>query len=491
MQEHLPVLQVVVPMVAAPVCVLLRRRALVLPFSIAVTWATLAVAIALLVRVLDEGVLRYALGGWAAPWGIEYRVDPLSAFVSLFVAGLGAVVLTFAPRSIAKEIPTDRQHFFCTSYLLCVTGLLGIAITGDLFNLFVFLEISALSSYALISQGPSRQALFAAFKYLLLGTIGATFILIGVGLMYMMTGTLNMEEMVTRLDPERMSRTVLVAFAFLTVGICLKMALFPLHMWLPNAYAYAPSVVTAFLAATATKVSVYVGLRFVFTIFKTPFAFELLPLDAILMPMALLGIFVTSTIAIFQRNLKRLLAYSSLAQIGYMVLGTSFASVAGLTGGIVHLFNHALTKGALFLAVGCMVYRLGSADLDDLRGVGRRMPMTTLLWVVAGLSLIGVPATAGFISKWYLIEAALDAEAWPVAVLILLSSLLAVVYVWRFVETAYFGEAEPTSDAREAPLSLLVPTAVLVAATVYFGLFTSASADVAQRAAEVLLEAQP
>jgi multicomponent Na+:H+ antiporter subunit D len=251
-------------------------------------------------------------------------------------------------------------------------------------------------------------------------------------------------------------------------------------------------VVTALLAATATKVSVYILLRFVFTVYGTPFAFEAMPLDRILMPLALVGIVVASTVAIFQRNVKRMLAYSSVAQIGYMVLGISFASVTGLTAGIVHLFNHALIKGGLFLAMGCMALRVGSVEIDDLRGIGRRMPLTTLAWALGGLGLIGVPVTAGFVSKWYLVNAAWERGWWPVAMLVLASSLLALVYVWRVIEVAYFEK--PADDApaiREAPLSMLLPTWVLIGASLYFGLWTSLPVGAARRAAETLLGVLP
>ena len=486
MAGQLPILQIVVPLVAAPLCMLLRRSAVASGFSMAVSWATFGISLALLQQVLRGGVLSYQLGGWAAPWGIEYRIDTLGALMLVLVAAIGAIVLAFAPKSVAREIPHDRHPLFYTAFLLCLTGLLGIIITGDLFNLFVFLEISSLSSYALIALGSGRRALTAAFQYLILGTIGATFILIGIGLMYSMTGTLNMVDMASRLQAGPGLRTVLVAFAFFSVGVGLKMALFPLHLWLPNAYTYAPSVVSALLAATATKVSIYILLRFVFTVYGARFAFETVELDRILMPLALVGIFVASTVAVFQRNIKRMLAYSSVAQIGYIVLGISLASVSGLTAGIVHTFNHALTMGGLFLAMGCIALRLGSVDIDDLRGIGRTMPLTMFAWTVGGLGLIGVPFTAGFVSKWYLIGAAWEKGWWPVAVLVLLSSLLALVYVWRVIEIAYF---QPPADPqiREAPAAMLIPTWVLIGATIYFGVWTRFPTDVARRAAEMLL----
>ena len=249
-------------------------------------------------------------------------------------------------------------------------------ITGDAFNLFVFLEISSLSSYVLIAMGKDRRALTASYQYLVLGTIGATFIVIGIGLLYAETGTLNMADLAKRLADQPLSRTIGAAFGFLVVGISLKLALFPLHLWLPNAYTYAPSVVSAFLAATATKVALYVLLRFLFTIFNVKLSFGVMPLDTILLVLAVIAMFAASAVAIFQTNLKRMLAYSSVAQIGYMVLGISFANVNGLAAGIIHLFNHALMKGGMFLALGCIFYRIASVNINDMAGMGRRMPWT-------------------------------------------------------------------------------------------------------------------
>ena len=486
---HLPALQIVLPLIAAPLCLLLRRGALAWALSLIVSLAALVIAAMLLAQVLDSGPISYELGGWEPPWGIEYRVDVLNAFVLLIVAAVGAVTLPYARRSVAQEVPESMQGGFYTALLLCLTGLLGVVITGDAFNLFVFLEISSLSSYVLISLGKDRRALTAAFQYLIMGTIGATFIVIGIGLLYMVTGTLNMADLATRIPALEGNRAVLAAFAFITVGATLKLALFPLHFWLPNAYAYAPSAVTAFLAATATKVSIYILLRFFFTVFGPLFEAEDVTLQLVIIPLSVIAILVCSTVAIYQSNVKRMLAYSSIAQIGYMMLGIGFASVAGLTGGIVHLFNHAATKGALFLALGCVVLSLGSCRLDDLAGLGKRMPLTAFSFVIGGLSLIGVPLTAGFISKWYLVQAAVEKDAWWVAAAVLFGSLLAIVYVWRVVEVMYLRpvpEGAPTGP-QEAPWSMLVPTWFLTAGSIYFGIETSLNVGMARAAAQALL----
>ena len=490
--DQLPALFIVIPVIAAPVAVLLPRGRLPWLLATVVSWVVLVLAALVLGRVLDAGTLSYTMGGWAPPWGIELRIDPLNALVVLIVAAIGAVVMPFARLSVLDEIGEPRSPLFYCLFLLTYMGLLGIAVTGDIFNMFVFLEISSLSSYALIALGRDRRALTAAYQYLIMGTIGATFFLIGVGLLYSLTGTLNIADLAGRLPEVGGARTAHTAFAFLVAGVGLKLALFPVHLWLPNAYAFAPSVVSAFIAATATKVAVYVLLRVLFTVFGADYSFDYMPLTPVLMSLAIVGIVATSLTALNQRDAKRLLAYSSVAQIGYMVVGLSFATQAGLTAAITHIFNHALMKGALFLALGAVAYRIGSTRIDALAGLGRAMPWTMSAFAIAGLSLIGVPLTAGFISKWYLVVAALEQGWWWLAAIVLATSLIAVMYVWKIVEAAWLRELPPQhATLREAPLALLVPVWMLTAANIWFGIDTRLSAGIAARAAEMLLGGAP
>jgi multicomponent Na+:H+ antiporter subunit D len=485
---NLPALQVVIPLVSAPVCLLLRNPRHAWACALIVSWLVLAVAILLVQSVFAGGTISYAIGAWATPWGIEYRVDMAGALMILIIATIGAVVMPFARHSIQHEIPKKNTGLFYTCYLLCLTGLLGIVVTGDAFNLFVFLEISSLSSYVLISLGSTRRALTAAYQYLVMGTIGATFILIGVGLLYMMTGTLNMVDLSQRLPDVLDTRTIRVAFAFVTVGVSIKLALFPLHLWLPNAYTFAPSVVSAFIAATATKVGVYVLLRFFFTVFGVRFSFDAMHVGEILMPLAIAAILIASLVAVFQNNVKRMLAYSSVAQIGYIILGISLASAAGVSAGMIHLFNHAMIKGALFLAMGCIFLRLGSVDLRDMHGLARQMPWTMAAFVAGGLSLIGIPLTAGFISKWYLVSAALADGYWPLAVLVLVSSLLALIYIWRVVEAVYFHvPGAAMHKVREAPAVMLIPVWLLIGINLYIGVDASLVTGIASRGADILI----
>ncbi len=486
--SNLPALQVVIPLLGALVCALLRRGSAAWFLTMLICLIMPVISIYLLVSVLDSGPISYSMGGWAPPFGIEYKVDVFNAFILVLVSSIGAVVLPYARLSVASEIKPEDRSWFYAMFLLCLTGLLGITITGDAFNAFVFLETSSLSTYVLIAMGRDRRALLAAYQYLILGSIGATFYIIGVGIIYTLTGTLNFADLAARIPEIEQTRSILAAAAFIVVGISLKFALFPLHVWLPNAYAYAPSTVSAFLASTATKVALYLLIRFLFSIFGIEIVTDKLALTDILIILSLAAMLGASTVAIFQHDVKRLFAYSSVAQIGYITLGIALANQAGLTGSLVHIFNHAIIKGALFLAVGAVVYRIGSAEIDDFSGLGKKMPVTMGCLLIGGLGLIGVPGTAGFISKWYLAVGAIDAGYIWLVFLLVLSSLLALIYVGRIVEVVWFRDPGPNLDGvKEAPLSLLLPAAAMAAATIYFGIETSQSVGIAAQAVETLL----
>ena len=488
---HLPALQVVIPLIGALLAGFLRRGATAFWLALAVTWLMPVISGAMLWQVLTAGPISYAMGSWPPPFGIEYRVDLLNAFVLILVSSVGAVIMPFARRSVALELDEGREAWFYCMFLLCLTGLLGITVTGDAFNAFVFLEISSLSTYVMIATGLDRRALLAAFQYLVMGTIGATFYVIGIGFLYLLTGSLNFVDIAQRLaavGPDQYNAMV-VALAFITVGVGLKLALFPLHAWLPNAYAYAPSFATAFLAASATKVAVYLLIRLYYSVFGQAVDFAALPISEAIIVLSVAAMFVASAVAIFETNLKRMLAYSSVAQIGYVTLGIGLANQAGLTGGLVHLFNHAVMKATLFVALGCVFFRIGSVSLNEIAGLGRRMPVTMTAFTIAGLGLIGAPGTVGFISKWYLAVGALDSGSWLLVFLIVASSLISVVYVWRVVEVVWFRE--PTSKAviaaSDPPASMLLPLVALAVATIYFGIDTRFTAGIAGKAAAMLI----
>lgn len=485
--DHLPVLQVMISFVAAPLIVVLGWRALAWPIAFAASILSLIVSVLLIQATMDGAVISYHLGGWRPPIGIELRIDAANALVLLLISATATVVMPFARASIAHEVPDKHHTLFWACFMLCLTGLLGIVATGDAFNVFVFLEISSLSTYVLVAMGAHRdkRALTAAYDYLIMGTIGATFFVIGIGFLYMATGTLNMADIADRIADQGMSRTVQAAFVFIVVGMGLKVAIYPIHLWLPNAYNYAPSAVTTFLAATATKAALYVLIRFMFSVFQPDFVGLSNILPYVIAPLALLAMFAASLIAAFQNNFKRMLAYSSLAQIGYMLLGVAMFSPTGLTATLSHMINHGITKAALFMAVGALVFRAGTTFYDKIAGLGRTMPLTGAAAVVGGLSLIGVPGTAGFVSKWELVQGAFENGWWWMALLIVASSLLTVVYIWRLIETLYL--AEPVVQTREATLWFVIPMWVAAGACIWFGFDTRITIDMAYAAAEALM----
>ncbi len=487
---HLPALQVIVPMLSAPLILLLKPRGLAWAGATVVSLLSFAIAFNMSLVGADGGQLTYVMGGWEAPYGIALSVGAFSSLILLIVTGASACALLAAKPSVDMQIEEDRQPLFYSAWLLALAGLTGIAVSADAFNIFVFMEISSLASYVLIAGGPDRRALPAVFKYLIMGTIGATFYLIGIGLVYMMTGTLNLADMEARIGEVTDLNPIFVAAGFITIGLALKAAVFPLHVWLPNAYTQSPHIVTAFLAACATKVAIYVLIRFDFFVFQSNFDRHDFQFSLFLMPLALLGILVASAVAMFEGHIKRLLAVSSVAQIGYIILGASFITEAGLTASGVHLFNHALAKGGLFLAIAGLACRYSDLRLDRLAGAARSMPLTAAAMVVCGFSLVGVPGTAGFISKWLLIQAALGQG--PIAgilvVVILVSSLMAFVYVWRIVETLYRNPVEDVvENVREAPMPLLLVAWLLALANIGFGLFPQFPLVLSQSAAELLL----
>lgn len=486
--EQLPILQILVPFVSAPLIVFIGNRTIAWWITFLVSLISLLISINLLLLVNDGSIISYHIGGWAPPIGIEYRVDALNAFVLVLITLISTIVAPYAYKSVGNEIPKEHHTLFYAAYLLCVTGLMGVVITGDVFNVFVFLEISSLASYVLISLGSHRdkRALTSAFNYLIIGTIGATFFVIGIGLLYMVTGTLNMIDMAGLLEGKSSSSTVRSAFAFIIVGVGLKLAIYPLHIWLPKAYTFAPSFITAFLAATATKVAIYILLRFMFTIFRPSFLEELNVLNFVILPLSIAAMIIASMIAIFQKDFKGLLAYSSIAQVGYILLGISIMSESGLTAAIIHLFNHGITKVALFMVAGAYVIKRGGSLLTNLQGAGFTMPWTSAATVVGCLSLIGVPGTAGFISKWILVEAAIENGKWPLAIVIIFSSLLAVVYCGRLIETLYFKNGNDETVVNEAPLTMLISIWIASLACIYFGLSTDITISVSDLAAKML-----
>jgi multicomponent Na+:H+ antiporter subunit D len=449
----------------------IRRRLAYPVFWLFLAASTLASLFGLQ-QVLRHGTLRYQLGGWAPPIGIEYVLDPLSAFMTVIITCVAVLVMIYAKRSAGSELPGRDTSFYGVASLL-LAGLLGIVVTGDLFNLYVFLEIASLSAYALLASGEKRAPL-AAFRYVLMGTISASFYLIGLGLLYSKTGTLNMADLASRMDGITSFRSVQLAAVFIVTAMGIKMALFPLHLWLPDAYTYAPSAVTGLIAPLMTKVGAYVMIRLLLFVLGPAFIRDELGVTHWIAWASAAGILAGSILAIAQKDLKRMLAYSSVSQVAYIGLGIGLGNALGFIGAVLHILNHALMKACLFLVAGIVRYKRGPIAIAQFAGLGRRMPITMAAFTIAALSMVGLPPAAGFFSKWYLVLGGVESRQWIFVAVILVSSLLNAVYFFNVLEKVYLvranGGAEEAAERDEAPAGMLIPTVILALGILAAGL---------------------
>jgi multicomponent Na+:H+ antiporter subunit D len=475
-----PVLLVMVPFISAFVVALIGYRYpdRAQPLSVASLGVTFGFSLIVLQRVINEGIIQYSLSGWPAPYGIQYQVDHLNIIVLVAIAFVALMSAIWGSQAVEMRLPHKKPQFYAL-FLLLVTGLLGMTITADAFNLYVLLEISALSSYALLSLGGKRSAI-ATFKYLIIGTIGASFFLLGVGYLYIMTGTLNIPDLHVKIGELHGSRSIYVAFVFIMLGMFIKMALFPLHAWLPNAYAFAPASVGSLIAPLMTKVSIYVMIRMMFSVFGTEYVFSVIDWQAGMVWLASVAIVVGSVCALQQKMLKRMLTYIVVAEVGYMVGGAWLANSYGLTGAIFHILNDAIMTLCLFLFAGTAILHTNSQSIDDLKGLYRRMPFTMAAFTVGAMSMIGIPPTCGFFSKGYLILGALEAGQLQFMAALLFSSLVNAVLFFRIIEKAYFepwqdhhahGDKAPKPvKIKEAPLNMLLPLLITAAVIIAIGL---------------------
>ncbi|MDY6950617.1 MAG: monovalent cation/H+ antiporter subunit D family protein [Thermodesulfobacteriota bacterium] len=480
MTAQIPILIVVIPLMASFFCPLigLWRKGFCYFWAIVALSLCALASVNTLLTVVETGTIRYRLGGWAPPFGIEYVVDHLNAMMLVLVSVISLVVAIYSKRSVEQELPGKVAYFY-TVLLLQVTGFLGIVITGDLFNLYVFLEIASLAGYALIAVGEDGAPL-ATFRYIVMGTIGACFYLLGVGYIYVSTGSLNMADVQQLLPQLYDSKVILTAVAFLLAGLAVKMALFPVHVWLPDAYTKAPSATSALIAPLMTKISLYVMIRILFSVFEPHLSIERLPIADIMVWAGFVAIIGGAVMALAQTDFKRMLCYVVVAEVGYIVGGLGLANAIAIKGAILHILNDAVMTVGLFAVAGIIVYKTRSHNISDFHGLFQKMPFTMAAFVISALSIIGVPPTCGFFSKWYLIHGAVIAGHWAFLAGLLLSSLISVVLFFRVIEIGFVFQPSHEGDTHsgghivtmdEAPAIMLVPTVVIAMAIILIGLY--------------------
>lgn len=479
MQNQLPIIIVLVPLIFSLVTSFTSRRYKNACFLLSLTAmaACLICSVIILNTVSSLGVIQYRLGGWPPPVGIEYRLDHLNAFLLVLISFIGLATAIHAKKIVEKELPEKISFFWCL-YLLLITGLMGISITGDLFNLFVFLEVASLSGYGLVAVG-SKKATISGFRYLILGTIGASFYLLGVGYLYMATGSLNMGDLANILPGLYHTKTIVLGFSFVLIGLGIKTAVFPMHVWLPDAYTYAPSAVSSVIAPLMTKVMAYVVIRVMFTVFQPEFSISVLQVTDIMVWVGTFAILFGAVMALSQTDFKRMLSYIIVAEIGYIIGGIGVANPIALKGAVFHIINDAIMMTCLFFTAGQVMYRTGGHQIDNFKGIFKTMPGTAAVFTVGALAVIGVPPTCGFFSKWYLLLGGIQAGQWGFVTALAICTLINIALFFRIFDKGLFTHAHETethlSDAErhasgiphsgEAPLMMLIP-AILIAVVI-------------------------
>jgi len=483
--SHAPVLVLAIPLFAAFALGLVGARSQRLSFGILIgaMGGSFLMALATLGQVLaGDQPVHYRLGNWPPPMGIELVIDHLNGMVLTVVTGCGLLTGLFSLRSVPEETP-DRVHHYYLLYCLLITGLAGMVATGDAFNLYVLLEIVALSSYALLAKGRG-PAYYATFRYVIMGTIGACFYLLGVGYLYIKTGTLNMADLFSILNRPEMHRseTIRVGFLLIMVGMWIKMAFFPLHGWLPNAYTRASTTTSCLIAPLVTKVSVYVMIRLMFSVFSADYVFVTLDFHRVVVWLSSIAIVAGSVSALAQTDLKKMLTYIIVAEVGYMVGGAWLANRHGLAGAVYHIGSDALMTLCLFMAVGAIIFTRRESSFAAMENIFRRMPVTSAVFLVGAAAIVGIPPTCGFFTKWYLIRGAAETGDWIFIVALLFSSLSAAFLFFRLIEIGYFGaevngshgsHGHKETAVSEAPLSMLVPMVATAGLLVVVGLYTN------------------
>lgn len=479
--NQIPVLIIIIPLFAALLCLLLTKLNKKLGQAV-VTLALAAVLVLTVIQlfqVISGGTIHYHMGGYEMPIGIEFVIDTVNALILVLVALIGFLTMLFS-HSFAFERKLVKGGAN-TVLTLLVVGLLGMTSTGDVFNLYVFLEITSLSAYCLIAMGGDRGVV-SAFRYMLVGTVAATFYLIGVGILYANTGTLNMDDLRVLLDGGQCDQAMLLAIIFFIAAFGIKMALFPFHGWQPSAYTYSHAGAAPLISGVMGKIPAYAMFRYLFCIYGTDFRY-LKPILLLIGIFSVCGMLYGSIRAIAQTDIRKILAYSSVAQIGYISLGFAIGTPIALAGAFLHMLGHAFMKGGLFFATGAIRYKYGTVELEDFGRLYKKMPLTGGLLVVAALSMIGIPPTVGFFSKWYLGVGAASSHDWIYLAVLVVSSLLNAIYFFRLIEKIFIQkdknlEEKHPEAIRELPINMIIPVIVCFAAILALGIFNVKIIDI-------------
>jgi len=487
---NLPVLVVIAPLFVAFLLTTFARRIRLVEVLVVFIGILVLVGAGFLAAgvSINKSAIMYQVGGWPAPWGIELKAGSVGAFFLLVASFVSVPVSLFAVNNLSDEVGgKERTARFFVLYLLLCGAIYGMAVTNDLFNVFVLVEVATLSCCGLVSSRNRPQAAEAAFTYLIMATLGSTLILGGIGFLYIITGHLNMGFVHNELNRIWQSEphVVWAAFSFLLVGFGVKSALFPLHVWLPDAHSVAPPPASAILSGIAVKGYLICLLKILYNVFGCVLLQEF-AINTILVLAGSIAIIAGAILALMQAELKRRLAFSTVSQIGYIIMGIGIMNTKGLSGALFYLAGHAVTKSVLFLAAGAMIAASGKKNIKELAGIGRKMPVTTAAFTIGSLGLTGIPLFSGFVGKWYLILGSLESGNIFPAVVIIAGSILCAAYLFPIVRVAYF-EPAPEEEWKEPCITQKIALVLLALAVLVLGIIPGPFLELAGSAAEELL----
>ncbi len=473
MSHHLPALLFLVPFMTAislPM-VGLKHREWCRPMALVAVSAMSLLSLANLMVVLNHGEIRYAFSGWAAPIGIEWVADGMASVVMGVLCPLALICLVYAG-PVSPPSLGNRVVPYYTLILLLIAAITGIVFAADLFNVFVFLEVAALAGYALVGVAGGK-ALVSAFRYLILGTLGASLYLLGVGYMYAATGTLNMADLAQRIPDLLASKAIVGGLIFMFLGLAIKMALIPLHGWLPGAYTNAPEAVSPFLASLVTKVALLAWVRIMFWVVGPHTEIEQVPVFTILQELGALAAVVGAFLALTQHDIKRMFAYAGISHIGLILIGVSVGNPTGFAGGVFYLINDMVMQAALFFLAGAAVYQYGVRTIEDLGRLRGQAPWMIGALIIMAMGMVGFPPTGGFFGKWYIILGAIEAHNYIAVGAVLISTVLTLAYFVKLFERIFRDSDVPTDvGSVPAPFSLRFSVGAVSAAIILLGLFS-------------------
>ncbi|PKK93670.1 MAG: monovalent cation/H+ antiporter subunit D family protein [Tenericutes bacterium HGW-Tenericutes-6] len=472
--EQLPIINLLLFLLMALVIPLLKRK----PFKITLILGFVVLGLVLISSgyllwyVNNVEVIHYTFGGHEARLGIEFIVDPFSALFTTIIAGLAAIIYIYSSGDATEGIEKTEYGRYYVLLFILLMSMFGILYTNDLFNTYVFIEILSITTCAIISIKKKKDTYTSAFRYVMMNELGSLSYLFGVALIYMATGFTNITLISESIQNAYASYPVniIVALGFMIIGLGIKAAIFPFHIWLPDAHSAAPSTSSAILSAIVIKVYILVLVKVLFRVFKLDILNEM-NISTILLVLAGVAMIMGSVFAIAQKDVKRMLGYSSVAQMGYILLGIGLLSFEGLRAAFFHILSHGLMKTALFLSVGEIIYYKKTRKVNDFDGMGFIMPVAMGVFSIAALGMIGIPLTSGFISKLNLGVAVLDQNQIIFLVILIVSSLLNVIYYLPIIILAFLKNEkyryrlksiEPTPRTMIAPLVLLGVLIVVV-----------------------------